>query len=260
MSTEDADDDGFARESRRRSESDDLRDSLLALSQLATGQLGLKSALTHVAELAVRAIPGAEGAGLTLLEQDRADTMVSTADFVTEVDAIQYGLGQGPCISAAAEARVVHSASLGGDARWPAFGSRVARLNVHSALSLPLITPEGVVGAMNIYAHPKNAFSERAFELGQLYAVPAAIAVQNARVLAQAQRLAEQLQSALSTRTAIDQAIGIMMSRSGSSADEAFDRLRTLSQTQHQKLHLVAQTVVDQAVRRARSRHVGSGE
>jgi AmiR/NasT family two-component response regulator len=91
-----------------------------------------------------------------------------------------------------------------------------------------------------------------------LFSVPAAIAVQNAQVLAQTKRLAGQLQNALSTRAVIDQAIGIMMSRSGSSADEAFDRLRTLSQNQHRKLNAVAQSVVDQAVRRARSRHTES--
>ncbi|MBA3530244.1 MAG: hypothetical protein H0T91_13225 [Propionibacteriaceae bacterium] len=85
----------------------DLRDSLLGLSQIATGQVGLTDTLTRVAELAVQAIPGAVGAGLTLLEADASETMVSTADFVTEVDDVQYGLGQGPCITAAAEARTV---------------------------------------------------------------------------------------------------------------------------------------------------------
>jgi len=237
----------------------DLRDSLAALSHLATGRTALTDTLTRVAELAVQAIPGADGAGLTLLEKDRDDTFVSTAPFVTDVDEVQYGIGQGPCISAAAEGITVRSDSLGGDARWPQFGSRVARMNVHSALSLPLITSDGVVGAMNVYAHGKGAFSDRSVQVGQLFSVPAAIAVQNAQVLAQTRRLAGQLQSALSTRAVIDQAIGIMMSRSGSNADEAFARLRTLSQNQHQKLNVVAQSVVDQAVRRARSRHTDAG-
>lgn len=258
-SSEDASDDvSDDRRAVSRGQSD-LSDSLLALSQLATGRTALTDTLTRVAELAVNAIPGADGAGLTLLEKDRSDTFVATATFVTEVDKVQYGLGQGPCISAAAEGITVQSDSLGGDGRWPQFGSRVARMNVHSALSLPLITSDGVVGAMNIYAHAKQAFSERSVQVGQLFSVPAAIAVQNAQVLAQTKRLAGQLQNALSTRAVIDQAIGIMMSRSGSSADEAFDRLRALSQNQHRKLNAVAQSVVDQAVRRARSRHTESG-
>lgn len=172
-------------------EEDQLQTSLGMLSRLATGQLALEDTLTQVARLAVRAIPGAGGGGLTLLEHGRSDTVVTTAPFVSEVDAIQYGLGQGPCITATAERQTVLSMSLGADRRWPQFGSKVARLGVHSALSLPLITPEGVVGAMNIYARGKGAFDTRAAELGQMFAVPAAIAVQNAQVLAEAKRLAD---------------------------------------------------------------------
>jgi GAF domain-containing protein len=231
-----------------------LRDSLAALSHLATGRLSLSETLGQVAELALNAIPGADGAGLTLLEQNRADTMVATAPFVEQVDAVQYGLGQGPCISAAAHGVTIRADSLGGVQRWPRGGSPVARMNVHSALSLPLLTTEGVVGSMNIYSHTKSAFDDQAVQLGELFAVPAAIAAQNAQVLAQTRRLAAELQSALASRAVIDQAIGILMSRTGSSADEAFASLRTMSQSQHQKLSVVATSVVDQAIRRARAR------
>lgn len=233
---------------------DDLQDSLARLSKLATGLLPLEDSLTRVAQYAVRAIPGAEGAGLTLLEESRSDTIVSTADFVAQIDDIQYSLGQGPCISAAADQQIVLSGSLGGDQRWPQFGSRVARLGVHSVVSLPLITDEGVVGAMNVYAHDKNAFTADAGRLGELFAVPAAIAVQNAQVLAQTKRLASQLQSALSSRGVIERAVGIMMSRSGGTEADALDRLRALSQHQHEKLPVVAQSIVQEAVRRARAR------
>jgi GAF domain-containing protein len=233
---------------------DDLQDSLSRLAKLATGLLPLEDSLTRVAQYAVRAIPGAEGAGLTLLEENRSDTIVSTADFVAQIDDIQYSLGQGPCVSAVADRKIVLSGSLGGDRRWPQFGSRVARLGVHSVVSLPLITDEGVVGAMNVYAHDKNAFTADAGRLGELFAVPAAIAVQNAQVLAQTKRLASQLQVALSSRGVIERAVGIMMSRSGGTEAEALDRLRTLSQHQHEKLPVVAQSIVQEAVRRARAR------
>ena len=102
---------------------------------------------------------------------------------------------------------------------------------------------------MNVYAHAKNAFDDRAAELGEIFAVPAAIAVQNAQVLAQAQRLAARLQAALETRGVIDRAIGIMMSRSGGTEHEAFERLRALSQHEHHKLVVVAQQIIDEAVR-----------
>jgi len=232
----------------------DLQDSLADLSRLAAGKLDLESLLTRVAGYAVHAIPGADGAGLTLTEQDPPDTLVATAAFVSEIDDIQYGMGQGPCISAVAEAKPLLSGSLGGDPRWPRFGGRIARLGVHSVVSLPLITPDGVVGAMNVYARAKNVFDERAAELGMVFAVPAAIAVQNAHALAQTRRLAEQLQAALETRGMVDRAIGIMMSRSGGTDVEAMNRLRELSQAEHRTLAVVARGIVDEAVRRANAR------
>jgi hypothetical protein len=90
---------------------------LAGLSRL-TNRLGLEDLLTRVATYAVRAILGADGAGLTLLEDDRANTIVATAEFVSEIDDIQCGIGQGPCITAAREGQTVMSGSLGSDPRW----------------------------------------------------------------------------------------------------------------------------------------------
>jgi hypothetical protein len=83
------------------------------------------------------------------MEDGRPDTVVATGEFVREVDAIQYGIGEGPCITAAAEQRTVWSGSLGGDRAWPRFGPRAGWLGVHSALSLPPLDPERPLGAMN---------------------------------------------------------------------------------------------------------------
>ncbi|MDT4928912.1 MAG: hypothetical protein QOF92_1779 [Pseudonocardiales bacterium] len=234
----------------------DLRDSLQSLSRLATASLELQDLLVRVATYAVRAIPNAEGAGLTLFQESRPDTIVASADFVREVDAIQYGIGEGPCITAAAEKRTVRSGSLSTETSWPRFGPRVSRLGVHSVMSLPLLTSDEVLGAMNVYAHPADAFDARAVELGELFAIPAAISVHNARALEQARTLATQLKAALVSRPIIDQALGILMSRTGCSSDEAFDKLRVLSQSENRKVSLIAQQIVDEAVRRARARHV----
>jgi GAF domain-containing protein len=234
----------------------DLRASLSGLAQLLTGRMELEEALTRVAEYAVIAIPGAEGAGLTLLAGGRPDAIVASSQFVVDVDAVQYGINEGPCITAAAERRTVRSGSLGADRQWPRFGRAVQQLGVHSALSLPLVTEDGLIGAMNVYAHAYDAFSEHSAEVGEQFAIPAAVAVQNARILAQARTMAQQLQVALTNRAVIDQAKGILISRIGCTPDEAFERLRVISQSQNLRLHAVAQSIVDQAVRRARAWHV----
>src|SRR6476661_4612266 len=214
----------------------DLQAGIGNLAGLVAGSLGLPELLAEVASFAVRAIPGADGAGVTLLRVDRPDNMVAalaaSAPFVAEIDEIQYvTLHEGPCITAALERRTVRSGSLGGERMWPRFGPRVGRLGVHSALSLPLLLPGQVVGAINAYAHAKDVFDEHAAELGELFAAPAAVAVHNAQLLAQAVTLTSQLQAALSTRPVIDQAVGLLRGRSGGSTDDAFAQLRAISQT-----------------------------
>jgi hypothetical protein len=134
----------------------------------------------------------------------------------------------------------------------------VGRLGVHSALSIPLLIPGEVVGALNAYARSKNAFDETAERLSVVFAAPAAIHVHHAQVLVQSRRLAAQLSEALSTRATIERAIGIIMSQSGSTAEEAFDRLRAISQREKAKLAQVAARLVDDAVRRARARRAAT--
>lgn len=233
---------------------DDLRSSLVDLSKLPMTDLSLSDTLSHVAQLAVRAVPGADGAGLTLLHPDRPDTIVASAEFVRAVDDIQYGLGQGPSITAAAEGITVRSGSLESDPQWPEFGPKVGRMGVHSVLSLPLITAGGVLGAMNVYARRPDAFDARAAELGELFAVPAAVSVQNARALSSAARLTEQLEMALSNRSMIDQAIGVLISRSGCTGAQGYDKLRSMSQSEHKKVAVVAEAMVGEAMKTARSR------
>ena len=76
-------------------------------------------------------------------------------------------------------------------------------------------------------------------------------------VLDQTRRLAERLQAVLESRMVVERAVGIMMSRSGVTEDEARKQLQTLSQDQHQKLPVVTRQLVDAAVRRARQQHRG---
>lgn len=233
---------------------DDLRAAVDGLGRLVMGPSADES-LGRIAVLTVRAIPGASGAGVTMLETGRAETVAVSDPLVRLIDDLQYGLGEGPCITAAAENRVVVSGDLGREPSWPRFGVRVEALGVHSVLSLPLVLEAQVVGALNVYARAHDVFDDTAARIGTAFAVPAAVAVANTRVLVQARRLSDQLEAALTNRAVIDQAIGIIRSRRGGTADDAFGWLRSTSQSSNTKLSSVAAHVVDEATRRARARH-----
>ncbi len=208
--------------------------------------------LTRITHLALQAIPGADGVGLTVLQDGLADTMVGSAEFVRQVDADQYRLGEGPCITATAEGRTVRVGSISDEPAFPRFGPLAARLGVHSALSLPLHGSDGILGSLNIYAHVRYSFDIHAAEVGELFANPAAIAVQNAQTLAQAGRLVSQLQIACTHRSAIDQALGIVMGRSGCSASQALETLQRMSRAENRDLSAVVTQVIDGAVLKSR--------
>ncbi len=231
-----------------------LADGMAGLAGLSTGRLNLAETQSAIAELLMLAVGSAEGAGVTVDEAGQPRTMVVGSDAIGEIERIQHSIGEGPTATGASGLSSVVSGSLGGDARWPRFGPRAARLGLHSVLSLPLQTPSGVLGVMNLYGARKDAFGERAVRVGERFGTAAAVTIENAQLLAEANRLAGNLQAALISRAVIDQALGIVMSRTGCTADVAFDRLRTRSQSEHMKVSAVAQSVVDAAVRRARAR------
>jgi AmiR/NasT family two-component response regulator len=111
-----------------------------------------------------------------------------------------------------------------------------------------------VIGSINAYAKSRDAFAEHAVRLGSQFARPAAVSVYNAQLLANAHERTLRLQRALDSRSVIDQAVGILRSRSGGTADEAIERLTHISQTENVKLYAVAERLVEEAARRARAR------
>ena len=237
----------------------ELAAGLRGLAGTVAGAQGVIDLLRDVAEFAAQAIPGVDGAGVALIDPQlgisSVRTWAATELLVHDIDIVQYDeLNEGPCITCMQSRRTIVSGSLGSDSRWPHFGGRIARMRVHSALALPLIVGDQVIGSINAYAKGRDAFAEHAVRLGSQFARPAAVSVYNAQLLASARERTLRLQRALDSRSVINQAIGIIRSRSGGTPDEAFERLTQISQTENIKLYVVAERLVEEAVRRARAR------
>jgi GAF domain-containing protein len=191
------------------------------LDATARRHISLDDTLLAIAKVAGHEIPGADGVGLTLYGPDGIYRMVATAPFVSAVDRVQYGFGQGPCLLAAAEQRHTLSGELSDDPRWAMFGERVRPLGVRSALSLPLPAPTGIIGTLNVYAHGRDAFNDDSVVIGERYAGGAAIAIQHAVVLHAARELSVRIQTAFDERKSIEQAVGVLMVEDDIEADAA---------------------------------------
>jgi GAF domain-containing protein len=225
--------------------SDELARTLLRMSGILLDEESLDAVLELVATLACRAVPGVDGAGVSLQREHMVYTAASTDSEVQVLDDLQYDSGEGPCLSAIEEGRVIVAHTLDGEQRWPRFTPRARKKGIYSVLSLPLTVRERTIGALNLYSRTVGTIEDDAQETASLFAQQASFVLANARAYADAEQLTGQLQEALKSREIIGRATGIIMERNGLRGDQAFDMLRRTSQNTNTKLRDIAQRIVE---------------
>jgi GAF domain-containing protein len=189
-------------------------------------------------------VGGADMASVTVLRGDSGETVAASSKDVWKIDQDQYAAGDGPCLEAARTGQPVRTSAEQALSRWPEFarGSRTA--GVESYLSYPLFLGEDFVGSLNLYSGQHHGFADFDVALLQLYVTAACAAIANARRYARAREVVDQLNQALDSRAVIDQATGIVMARSGVSAERAFAMLIRQSQNTNVKLRTIASRLV----------------
>jgi len=101
------------------------------------------------------------------------------------------------------------------------------------------------VGSLNLYASTAGAFGESERDTALLLALYAALALAATEAISDAGEQIDQLKEAMTTRTVIGQAQGILMERHRFTAGQAFDRLRTASMNLNGKLRDVAKDLTE---------------
>jgi hypothetical protein len=116
---------------------------------------------------------------------------------------------------------------------------------VRSVLAVGLF-PGGEIprlGALNLYSFAPDGFTAADPDIALVLAAHASTALVGTKAVTAAELEAAQLKEALASRDVIGQAKGILMERRGISAAEAFDVLRSASQSLNVKLAQLAETL-----------------
>jgi GAF domain-containing protein len=225
----------------------DPTEAFAQLGRIKLSDTDLGGVLDTVAELAKRAIPGAEEVSVTLVRGKGAHTAAFTGDLALNLDESQYETGHGPCLAASATATTLSIPDMATESRWPDWAARSLEAGVNSSLSIGLPVQDTVAGALNIYATKPNTFDDDAIAVGQTFAGYAAVALANAHLHDTTATLAQQLQAAMDSRAVIEQAKGIIMGERRCTPDEAFRILAKVSQDSNRKLRDVAAALVARA-------------
>ena len=198
--------------------------------QLQADHGDVESTLQAITAAAVVTVPGADECGISyVFGRRKVEPRASTGELPRHLDAVQQELGQGPCLDAVWETRVVRVDDIGTDARWPAFAVQAAEQGIGSMLCFQLFVVGNQLGAMNLYSRHSNAFDDASVDTGRIFAGHAAVALAGAEH-------EEHLRAGLNSRDLIGQAKGILMERFRLTALQAFDALSRVSQETNRKL------------------------
>jgi GAF domain-containing protein len=228
--------------------------------QLVARTVGeLRASLPRVGDLlvglqqtveATRTVVGVDGAGLTLAHEDGQPRWVAVSDAAMELlEEIQCEMGEGPCLAAFAQDRVVAVEDLQSELVWDRIAAVVGQLPVRGVLSVPVRLASQPVGTLDVYATQPRAWSTGEVEALGALAVVTAELVGTGVELANREVEVAQLRQALASRVWIEQAKGVLAATRGVGPDQAFQQLRRQARSSSRKLADLAQEVVQAAQR-----------
>jgi GAF domain-containing protein len=169
-----------------------------------------------------------EAAGLMLTDKSgRLRVVASSSEALQTLEMFELQSGEGPCVDSFRTGRLVAVEDAQELARrWPRVAAQCRRLGLGAAYAVPLKHDHTAIGALNLFTRPQAGLSRDDLAVAEALAAVVAVSVLRSRSVKAAQDLADQLQTALSSRIAIEQAKGVIAATLDVDTQRAFDLLR----------------------------------
>jgi hypothetical protein len=224
----------------------DAPDYTTALAQAArtiNQPRSVEETLEAIAHAARNSIPGFDEVGVSLMHSNgQVETKAATGELVWRLDALQYDMNEGPCVSSLHEEPIIVADHITESQRWPRYISKASQMGLKAQMALRLyVDGDGTIGGINLYSTTTTVIEEHAPSLAHVFAAQAAVALGRSQEH-------HHLNEALRSRQKIGEAIGVLIERYRIDEQAAFNFLARLSQSTNTKLRDVAVRVVDDAV------------
>ncbi|WP_323054815.1 ANTAR domain-containing protein [Arthrobacter sp. MI7-26] len=132
------------------------------------------------------------------------------------------------------------------DLRWPELTKKFAEMGVHGSLGVPMEISDDASAALNFFASKPGAFTPNVYDKAVGFAAAAHNILHLSVRIDSAHNRAEDLESAMQRRTAIDLACGVIMAQNKCSQAEAMEILTRVSSNRNRKLRDVATELIEQ--------------
>jgi len=199
-------------------------------------------------------IVGVNGAGVMLMSGDIPRGSLSSTDDVSQlIEELQFTLGEGPCVDAYQQGRVVAEPDLAEPVapRWPAFTPSALQAGVRAVFGFPLRVGTVRLGALNLYRDRPGLLNREQHADALVVAELAARWVLDAQAGAPSGVVAEELEADADFHFGVHNAAGMVSVQEEISVAEALIRLRAFAFGNNRLLADVADDVVAHRVRLA---------
>lgn len=203
--------------------------------------------LLHTLATRCAALLDVAAVGLLLADSEgQLRVTVASSEDARLLDLFQIQNEEGPCLECYRSGELVRAFGLVGDeTRWPRFSAVAVGQGYSSVVALPLRLRGQVIGAMNLFGDSRGTkITEEDIPVAQALADVATIAILQDRLAQDRNVLTEQLQIALNSRVAIEQAKGALANKLEIGTDEAFALLRNRARSTRRRLVEVAHDVI----------------
>ncbi|WP_395309811.1 GAF and ANTAR domain-containing protein [Mycobacterium sp. AMU20-3851] len=208
-----------------------------------------------IAELAQQLVNSAtsllrvDAAGIVLADTHGSlEVLASGSEQPRLLEFFQIRSGAGPCLLAFRTGELVVTEDLRETVEvWPEFAARAVEAGFLSVHAFPLRLRDERIGVLNLFCYEPGPLDATDYAVGQALADVATIGILNQRIAARSGVLNLQLQAALSSRTVIEQAKGVLSERGKIDVDRAFALMRGYARRTNARLIDVARLVVDGA-------------
>jgi GAF domain-containing protein len=207
-------------------------------------------------------------AGLVLADAKGVlHVMAASSERTRDLEIFQVQRDQGPCLDCFHSGVPVSVDDLSQQSeRWPLFVAAATELGFASVHAVPMRLRSTVLGALNLFGTSVGKLADEDLRLAQALADVASIAIIADHAAADNATIAQQLQSALTSRVVIEQAKGLLAQLGNLEMEQSFAAIKQYARDHNQRLSdvarelitrtLPAQGVIDHAVaRRTIPRH-----
>jgi GAF domain-containing protein len=189
-------------------------------------------------------------AGLVLADTRGTLRLVaSTSEAIETVELFQIQNDEGPCLDCFRDRNSVFVADITREsARWPRFTPVASAAGFRAVSAFPMRLRNRALGALNLFNVAPHVIGPVEAASAQALADVATIALLQHRAVRDAETISAQLEFALHSRVAIEQAKGVIAESLGVDMGVAFTRLRGYARAHQRPLVEVAEEVAAKAL------------